>query len=142
MGMKITRANYRFYLAVHLLIGALCLFFLARESIPTLPPPWILGACGGILALLYLVFISAWALHQCLRNNYSLWLAPLSGGLAGMVLGVALEFLFLQGSTQEGLAVNSGLAAGTLISFALFSRRFVRAQMDSRGKSGRLRSWV
>ncbi|MHC4780210.1 MAG: hypothetical protein ACYTFG_16695 [Planctomycetota bacterium] len=140
--MRITRVNLRFYLAVHLLIGALCLFFLAKEGIPSLPEPWVLGAGGGILALLYLVFISTWALRQCLRNNYSLWLAPLSGGLAGMVLGVALEFLFLQGSAQEGLAVNSCLAAGTLVAFALFSRRFVKAQMDSRGQSGRLRSWV
>ncbi|MHC5036882.1 MAG: hypothetical protein ACYTHM_06185 [Planctomycetota bacterium] len=140
--MKIMRANFRFYLAFHLLIGALCLFFLAKQALPTLPDPILLGLGGGILGFFYLLLISTWTLHQCLRNNYSLWLAPLSGGLAGMVLGVALEFLFLQGSPREGLAVNSCLAAGTLVAFAMFSKRFLQAQMDSRGKSGRLRSWV
>lgn len=140
--MKITQSNLRFYLGVHLLVGALCLFFLAREGVPTLPDPALFAVGGGALALLYLVFISAWALQQCLRNNYSLWLTPLSGGLAGILLGVALEFLFLQGSPQEGLAVNTCLGAGTLVACALFSQRFLRAQMESRGKSGRLRSWV
>ena len=137
-----TRTNLRFYIGVHFLVGALCLFFLAREGIESLPDPVWLGALGGALAFFYLFFISSWAYHQCLRNNYSLWLAPLSGSLAGMVLGVALEFLFLQDSPKEGLAVNSCLAAGALVAVSLFSKRWWLAQMEGRGKSGRLRSWV
>jgi len=140
--MMFTRTNLRFYIGVHFLVGALSLFFLAKEGIPSLPDPVWMGIAGGALAFFYLFFISTWALHQCIRNNYSLWLAPLSGGLAGMVLGVALEFLFLQGSPREGLAVNSCLAAGALVAVSLFSKRFWLAQMEGRGKSGRLRSWV
>ncbi len=140
--MKITRPNFRFYLAVHVLVGALALFFLAKEDLPTLPDPLWMGLGGAALALAYLVLISTWAFNQCVRNNYSFWLTPLSGGLAGMVPGVALEFLFLQGSANEGMAVNGCLAAGTLIAFSMFSKHFFRTQGDERGRSGRLRSWV
>lgn len=140
--VKISRIDFRFYAGIHMLAGALCLFFLAREALPHLPDPRLLGAAGAALAILYLVSISTWALNKCLRYNYSLWLAPLSGGLAGMILGVGLEVLFLQGSAREGLAVNGCLAAGSLVSLLLFSKRFLKAQMDTRGRSGRMRSWA
>jgi hypothetical protein len=84
--MKITRPNFRFYLAVHVLVAALGLFFLAKEDLPTLPDPLWMGLTGTGLALVYLVLISGWAFNQCVRNNYSFWLTPLSGGLAGIVL--------------------------------------------------------
>ncbi|GEM_PF-2795008 len=140
--MRSIRRHFGFYLAAPCLAGALFLFFLAKLSLPSLPDPLWIGLGGGVLALVYLVSLSVWVLHQCLLNQYSLWLAPLSGGLAGIVLGVALEFLFLQGSVREGVAVNSCLAAGALIPLVLFSKRLFQEQMTERGRSGRLRKWA
>lgn len=140
--MRNSKANLRFYAAVLFLAGALGLFYVAKAFPGAVPDAALLNALGAGLSVLYLVYLSTWALHLCLRHNYSLWLAPLSGGLAGIVLGVGLEFLFLQGSSSEGLAVNGCLAAGTAVSLMLFSTRFLKAHGDARGRSGRLRSWV
>jgi hypothetical protein len=140
--MTLKRSNLKFYLAFHMLVGALALFVLAKEDMPSLPSPTLLGAAGAGLALAYLVLVSAWAIQQCQDHNFSRWLAPVSGSLAGIVLGVGLEFIFLQGSSHEGTGVNGCLAAGTIVSVALFSKSLFGSGADSRGRSGRMRTWI
>jgi hypothetical protein len=135
-------SNLRFYLALQMLLGALSLFLIAKSELPNLPPPAILAAAGAALGLGYLVLVSAWALQQCRDHNFSRWLAPMGGALAGLVLGVGLEFIFLQGSAHEGVGVNGCLAAGAVVSVVLFSRSVLASAADSRGRSGRMRTWI
>mgnify|MGYP002261315414 CR=1 FL=1 len=51
----------------------------------------------------------------------------------------------LEGSTGEIarlLAAPVVLVAGALVSVALFSKSFLQARWESRGRSGRMRTWV
>jgi hypothetical protein len=140
--MALKHSNFKFYLSFQMLVGALALFLLAKEDLPSLPSPALLGLTGAGLGLAYLVLVSAWTLQKCRDRNFSRWVAPLSGALAGLILGVGLEFIFFQGSAHEGAGVNGCLAVGAVVSVALFSKSLLETHWESRGRSGRMRTWI